>query len=84
MGTKRQALIAKMKCRATFSHHLMSWAFCALVHRYYDDGERDLTMMGRGMQSNRASQHSRFSDTVLQVTSQGGAVLEQGTVALSD
>ncbi|KAJ4426799.1 hypothetical protein ANN_26598 [Periplaneta americana] len=41
--------------------------------RYYDDGDREL-----GMMSNRASQHSRFSDTVLQVSSGGGAALERG------
>ncbi|PNF39339.1 hypothetical protein B7P43_G01514 [Cryptotermes secundus] len=46
---------------------------------YYDDGDRDLAMMSRGMHSNRASQHSRFSDTVLQVSSHGGAALEQGS-----
>ncbi|XP_069699079.1 uncharacterized protein galene isoform X2 [Periplaneta americana] len=44
--------------------------------RYYDDGDREL-----GMMSNRASQHSRFSDTVLQVSSGGGAALERGVGA---
>jgi hypothetical protein len=48
--------------------------------RYYDDGDRDLVTMGR---SNRASQHSRFSDTVLQVSSHRAAVLEQGELALT-
>jgi hypothetical protein len=62
----------------------MLQACYTLACRYYDDGDRDLSMMARGMHSNRASQHSRFSDTVLQVSSHGGAALEQGTVALSD
>jgi len=53
-------------------------------YRYYDDADRDLAVMGRGMQGNRASQHSRFSDTVLQVSSPGGNSLEQGMIALCE
>ena len=48
--------------------------------RYIDDGD---LMLGRGIQANRASQHSRFSDTVLQVSSAVTPALEQpnGTVS---
>ncbi|KAJ9596728.1 hypothetical protein L9F63_012251 [Diploptera punctata] len=45
--------------------------------RYIDDG--DLTMM-----SNRASQHSRFSDTVLQVSSTITPPIEQGSDFLTN
>ncbi|XP_067015281.2 uncharacterized protein galene [Anabrus simplex] len=38
--------------------------------RYYDDGDRDLALLSAG-RGNRASQRSRFSDTVLQVPSSG-------------
>ncbi|XP_021937652.1 uncharacterized protein LOC110838623 [Zootermopsis nevadensis] len=46
--------------------------------RYFDNGDRDLSTMGRGLQGNRASQYSRFSDTALQVPSHGGVTLDTG------
>ena len=43
--------------------------------RYIDDAD---LMMGRDIQANRASQHSRFSDTMLQVSSAITPPIEQG------